>query len=688
GDLPAVGSRVLVPFGPRRLVGLVVGHSSTQSEHALKPILKVLDAALIDSDLIGLARWCAHYYCFPPGELVSLLLPTVLRRNQGFRPPAPSGWALTDAGRAADLSRSPKKRGLRQLLQAEAMTRESIEAKGFKPSLLRSMQQSGWVEACEVEPTFSSVPGPELNVEQRLTSASILRARRRFRVLLLAGITGSGKTEVYLRAARPLLAGGGQVLVLVPEIGLTPQLLRRFQARLGHRAWVYHSDLSEGERLACWQAAQSGRARLIIGTRSAAFLPLKQLALIVVDEEHDPSFKQQEGARYHGRDVAVLRAQRQKVPIVLGSATPSLESLNNADSRRYELLKLTQRAGPAIEPRWQVMDQRGQAGPLHENLLHKIKEHVSREGQVLLYRNRRGYAPVLMCNACGWSAECERCSAHMTWHQSGARLQCHHCGASRPEPRRCPECHDPNLQPLGAGTERLELLLKERFPETRVHRVDRDELSRKHDFETLLAQVREGGPCILVGTQMLAKGHHLPGVTLSAVLDVDAALFSADFRAPERLGQAVYQVAGRAGRAERAGEFILQTHHPEHPLLTQLIGQPYLNYTQRLLEERRLAGLPPSAGLALIRAEAHQPEPIRRFLLDAASVVDWPGIEITGPVPALMTRRGGYWRFQLWLQSADKQPLADRLDACMGVLHKTPSARQVRWHVDMDPVDL
>jgi primosomal protein N' (replication factor Y) len=669
-------------------VGLVLGCRPPEHHDGLKSIESVLDAGLIDSELIALARWCSHYYCFAPGELVSLLLPTALRRARSFRPPAPEAWALTEAGRQADLDRAPRKQELREALLQQAQSRDALIAAGFSRSMIRDMHRSGWIEPAEPDAPGQPAPGPRLHPEQRMACAAILRARDRFSAFLLAGVTGSGKTEVYLRVARRVLERGGQVLVLVPEIGLTPQLVRRFETRLGERAWTYHSDLSEGERLTCWQAARAGRARLLIGTRSAVFLPLPELGLIVVDEEHDASFKQQDGARYHGRDVAVLRARRQAVPVVLGSATPSLESLNNALSERYRLLRLTHRAGGALEPTWAVLDQRGAEGPIHANLLSRIRSHLDAGGQVLLYRNRRGYAPVLMCNACGWSADCERCSAHLTWHQSGHRLQCHHCGASRPQPRRCPECGDPNLLPLGAGTERLEELLKERFPEWPVHRVDRDQLTGKHDFERLLDDVRDGTPCILVGTQMLAKGHHLPGVTLSAVLDVDAALFSADFRAPERLGQVVHQVAGRAGRAERPGEFILQTHHPEHPLLDHLLQRDYLEYATRLLDERRHAGLPPAAGLALVRAEAHQVESARHFLSQAASVITWPGLEIAGPVPALMTRRGGYWRYQLWIQAADRQTLADRLDACMDALHKRPEARQVRWHVDMDPVDL
>jgi primosomal protein N' (replication factor Y) len=688
GPVPGPGSRVVVPFGRRALVALVVGRGQATADRALKGVEAVLDYELLDPELIDLAGWCSRYYCFPPGELVSLLLPTALRRRKPFRPPSPEGWALTATGREADLDRSPRKRELRDLLRAGASARDRLSDLGFSPALIRDMHQSGWIEPAAVDAAPMPEAGPVLNSEQRLAVARLLRARGRYEAFLLAGVTGSGKTEVYLRSAAALLRRGRQVLVLVPEIGLTPQLVRRFEARLGLRAWTYHSSLSEGERLSCWQAARSGRARLVIGTRSSVFLPMPELALIVVDEEHDSAFKQQDGARYQGRDVAVLRARQAAIPIVLGSATPALESLANVRAGRYRLLELSQRAGVAVEPSWHVLDQRGCDGPLHPALVAQIERHLGQGGQVLLYRNRRGYAPVLMCNACGWSADCHRCSAHMTWHQAQARLQCHHCGASQAQPRRCPDCGDPNLKPLGAGTERLEALLKERFTGTPVHRVDRDQLSGKHDFEQLIEGVRGGGPCILVGTQMLAKGHHLPGVTLAAVLDTDAALFSADFRAPERLGQAVHQVAGRAGRADRPGAFYLQTHHPEHALIAALLNKDYLGFADQLLAERQQTDLPPASGLALVRAEAHDGQQARSFLKDAAAVIRAPGIDLAGPVPAILSRRSGYWRFQLWVQAADRRHLAERLGACLDSLYGLPSARRVRWHVDMDAVDL
>jgi len=687
GPIPMLGSRVLVPFGRRRLVGLVVGQSAASVDGELKPVERVLDAGLVDPALLQLGLWCARYYGFAPGELVNLVLPGALRRSKPFRATDPNGCRLTEAGRMADMARAPAQKVIRDLLLAGAEARKALVDAGASSGVLSRMIREGRVETVELPASFEPEPGPQLNVEQRRAVAAILRCRDRFVALLLGGVTGSGKTEVYLSAARALVRRGRQVLVLVPEIGLTPQLLRRIERRLGQRAFVYHSDLSEGERLDCWQAAASGRARVIVGTRSAVFLPLAMPGMIVIDEEHDASFKQQEGARYQGRDVAVLRAQRLGIPVVLGSATPSLESLHNVEAKGYRLILLARRAGAARLPDWRVLDQRGQPGPIAPALMATMERHLGEGGQVLVYRNRRGYAPILICNACGWQADCQRCSAHMTLHHQPSRLQCHHCGARQAVPRRCPDCGSPDLVSLGAGTERLETLLAERFPDIAVHRVDRDSMSTRHAFEELLDRVRSGEPCVLVGTQMLAKGHHLPGVTLAVMLDVDQALFSADFRAPERLAQAVFQVAGRAGRAERRGEFVLQTRHPEHALLSQILGGDYLGLARRLLEERRAAGLPPARSLALLRAEAHQPDLPQSFLKRAATVLKAPGVEVAGPIPAVMSRRAGYWRFQLWLQGQRPHLVAavgDRLDA----LRKLPDARRVRWHLDVDPIEL
>lgn len=686
--LPAAGSRVLVPFGRRRLIGLVLGCHQAEHSSSLKAIEQVLDEALIDPLTMRLASWAVQYYGCPPGEMVNLLLPPALRRLKPFRPGPPARLALSPAGHVANAGKAPRQAQVLEWLRDQPMTRAELLIRGITSSTLKVLLDKGWIEPAEAGGVIRAEPGPLLNEQQRAALAAVLQARSRHATLLLAGVTGSGKTEVYLQAAVAMLRRGLQVLLLIPEIGLTPQLIRRIETRLGLAAMVYHSDLSEGERLSCWQAAASGRARVIVGTRSAVFLPLARPGLIVVDEEHDGSFKQQDGARYHGRDVAVMRAHLLDIPIVLGSATPSLESLRNARNGRYRLLRIDRRAGTAVPPRWSIADLRGQRGALDSGLLKTMQQHLNEGGQVLLYRNRRGFAPVLMCSACGWQADCRRCDAHLTFHQRDRRLQCHHCGAAEPLPLRCPTCGEPELLALGAGTERLEEELRGHFPKTPVYRVDRDTMSHRDQFARLLEEVRQGQPCILVGTQMLAKGHHFPALTLAAVLDADQALFSADFRAPERLGQAVCQVAGRAGRGQRPGQFVLQSRHPDHPLLARLCQTDYLSFAETLLEERSQAGLPPMSALALLKAEAHQDGAAQAFLARAGMGLRDSGVVVQGPIPAILSRRAGYWRWQLWLQAPQRSRLLNTLPDWLTSLYGLPEARRVRWHLDMDPLEI
>lgn len=691
--LPPIGSRVLVPFGRRQLVGLVLGHGiPTTPVDKLKRIAAILDEHLIDADLLAMHAWASRYYAYPVGECVDLLLPPALRRTKAFRAPPPNAYRLTHQGREADPGHAKAQAKAMEALKAQPLTRQQLGEQGISASTLKTLEAKGWAEAVLLEERVSATPGPPLNAEQQDAVAAIKKSWHQFQAFVLAGITGSGKTEVYLKIATQVLADGGQVLMMVPEIGLSPQLIRRVESRLGMKAHVYHSDLSEGERLATWQACKAGQAKVVIGTRSSVFLPFQALGLIVVDEEHDASFKQIEGARYHARDLAVWRAKHRDVPIILGSATPSLESLNNVVLGRYKLLKLTQRAGDAPEPRWCIVDQRGEREGLSPLLLERMEAHLKRGQQVLLYRNRRGFAPVLMCQSCGWQADCHRCSAHMTLHQTQGKMQCHHCGHQTPRPLRCPSCSDPNLIALGAGTERLEAVLKTHFPTTAVYRVDRDVMTGRHDFEELLAAVKAGGPCILVGTQMLAKGHHLPKVTLAAVLDVDQALFSGDFRAPERLGQVVYQVAGRAGRIindhQPMAEFVLQTRHPEHGLLAELSQGDYLSFAERLLAERQSAGLPPAEALVLLRAEAHVGEDAFKFLHEAKEKFRQTGLDVQGPIPSIMAKRGGYWRYQLWLQAPSRVQLIETMAQNWTDLYQLKSASKVRWHVDVDPTEL
>ena len=484
--------------------------------------------------------------------------------------------------------------------------------------------------------------------------------------------------------------------MLVPEIGLTPQLLGRFRARLGVPVHASHSGLNDGERARTWAAAWRGEARVIVGTRSAVFTPLPDAGLIVVDEEHDGSYKQQDGIRYHARDFALVRGKALDVPVLLGSATPSLETLHNARAGRHAHLRLTRRAGEAKPPPVRVLDVRKrplQAG-LSAELLQAVRAAVDGGGQVLVFKNRRGYAPVLLCHDCGWSAQCTRCDAAMTAHAGGRRLQCHHCGARRQVPLACPDCASLALQPQGVGTERVEELLAAGFTDVPVLRIDSGSTRRRDGLARELAKLGDA-PGILIGTQMLAKGHDLANLVLVAVVGIDEGLFSADFRASEKLAQLLIQVAGRAGRARKAGEVLLQTHHPEHPLLQVLIHGGYRAFAEAELAQREAAGFPPFAHFALLRAEAKHAEAPMALLLAAKALLDdardamgGAGPELSGPMPAPMPRRAGMHRAQLLLSSADRRALHGALDAALPALHALPEARRARWSIDVDPVDL
>ncbi|WP_305806655.1 primosomal protein N', partial [Stenotrophomonas sp. YIM B06876] len=536
--------------------------------------------------------------------------------------------------------------------------------------------------------------GPQPNDQQQAAIDAILGAQG-FTPFLLDGVTGSGKTEVYLQAIAACLAQGKQALVLVPEIGLTPQTLGRFRSRLGIPVHALHSGLNDNERARVWAAALRGEAQVIVGTRSAVFTPLPNPGLIVVDEEHDGSYKQQDGIRYHARDFALVRGKALDIPVILGSATPSLESLHNARSGRYRHLRLKQRAGDARPPRVRVIDVRKR--PLQDGLspevMAGITTHLQAGSQVLVFKNRRGYAPVLLCHDCGWTAPCKRCSTPlhrtpMTVHGAGRRLQCHHCGARAPVPLACPDCASLALQPQGIGTERLEERLLQAFPDFPVLRIDRSTTARRDALEQTLATLGTG-PGILVGTQILAKGHDLPKLTLVVVVGIDEGLFSADFRASEKLAQQLIQVAGRAGRAERPGEVWLQTHHPDNALLHTLVNGGYHAFADAELEQREAAGFPPFAHLALLRAEAKQVEQANEFLTGVRDLIARDSaVEQFGPMPAPMPRRAGFQRTQLLLSASHRRPLHKLLDAVMPAIHALPLARRVRWSLDVDPLDL
>lgn len=700
----AVGQRLRLPFGAREIVGVVVGHGGIEASVELKPALDVLDAVpLLDGELLASMRWLAGYLHAPLGEVLAAALPAALRRGEPLPDIARYGWRLTEAGRTAlPRMRSGRPKALGEQLQQEC-SEEDLDA--LLPSwrtVLRSLRERGHVERVKVE-SATSVSGKgdadpasaafAPNPEQQ-QAIDTLCAAQGFAPFLLEGVTGSGKTEVYLQAIADCLARGRQALVLVPEIGLTPQTLARFRARLGVPIHALHSGLNDNERAATWLAAARGQARVIVGTRSAVFVPLPEAGLLVVDEEHDGSYKQFDGIRYHARDFALVRARALEVPIVLGSATPALETLHNANTGKFGHLRLRQRAGSAKPPVVRVQDVRKR--PLHAGLseesLTAIRTALDAGGQVLVFKNRRGYAPVLLCHDCGWSAHCPRCSTDdhptaMTVHAHGKRLQCHHCGHRRPSPLACPDCGSLALQPQGNGTERIEVEMQARFADVPVIRIDRGSTGHRDGLQKHFDALGNR-PGILIGTQMLAKGHDLGNLTLVVVVGIDEGLFSADFRSGEKLAQLLIQVAGRAGRADRPGTVLLQTHHPEHPLLQTLVSGGYRAFAEVELTQREAAGFPPFAHLALLRAEAKQADPPQQFLSLAKMRLGEHGVEQYGPLPAPMPRRAGYVRSQLIVSAAQRAVLHTALNAVIPALYAAPDARRVRWSLDVDPVDL
>ncbi|MDX2313271.1 MAG: primosomal protein N' [Gammaproteobacteria bacterium] len=707
-SLPLPGSRVRVPFGRGARVGMVIAHADHTDvpRQRLKRIFELIDAEpLLDRDNLNFLNWASDYFHHPIGEVVLGALPAALRAGKPLPASAESGWRLTPTGcdlQSEQFRRAPRQAVVWELLRGlpNGVSRSDLgRLEGEWRAALAAMVSKGWVEIFEMPAAAgkaqatAGAPPPTPSDEQHSAIEAVYAARDHFQSFLLDGVTGSGKTEVYLRLIERVIAQGRQAMVLIPEIGLTPQIVERLRDRLSAPMAVLHSGLSDAERLQAWAAARDGRAAVVVGTRSAVFVPLARPGLFVVDEEHDPSFKQQDGFRYSARDLAIVRARQCGAPIVLGSATPSLESLNNVAAGRHQFLKLSRRAEGATVPEVEVVDLRGQ--PFEEGISQRLANAIARcltEGeQVLLFVNRRGYAPILLCHGCGWQADCLRCDAHMVFHRASERLRCHHCASERPVPEVCPECSDADLRALGLGTQRVVDALHERFPDARIDRVDRDSTRRKGALQKVLDAIHSGKTNILVGTQMLAKGHHFPNVTLVGILDADGGLFGADFRAAERMAQLLVQVAGRAGRGQRPGRVLIQTHHPDHPLLRVLVREGFSQFAQAALIEREQAALPPFSCLALLRAEAPQRERAMQFLEDArvcAMRLADKSVLALGPVPAPMERRAGRFRAQLLLQSDDRAPLHGLLMPWLEELETLKSARRVRWSLDVDPQEM
>ena len=699
------GTRVSVPFGRRKdQVGIVLGvvDQSPLQPDQLKSVSKVIDyEPLFSPRHFELLCWAADYYHYPVGEVLFSTLPGLLRKGKSVERGYDEIFRVSAEGRKTDPgNNAPAQIALLRILRTcpGGLTRQELRTKQTqyaKP--LKALLEKGLVKRL-----IAGVAGPvaaetedrgfALNQRQIQAINSITAKTDAHHTHVLQGITGSGKTEVYIEAVRRVVEQNRQALILVPEIGLTTQFIDRLKRRLPVDIRVQHSALNETERLRNWLAARNGEAAVIIGTRSAVWTPLKSPGIYVVDEEHDPSYKQESGFRYSAKDIAIVRGKLDNVPVVLGSATPSLETLKNIRNRKYGEQHLPTRASGAKSPEIRFINLRNEpvSGAVSKTLLDEIAITLEKNNQVLLFLNRRGYAPVILCHSCGWYAECGHCSVKMTYHKDKNRLICHHCDARRVLPARCPNCDEAELIEVGHGTQRLDQTLTEHFPDARILRIDRDSTRRKGSMERMIKEITTGKADILIGTQMLAKGHHFPRLTLVGIIDADAGLLSTDFRASERLAQLIVQVSGRAGREDRPGVVFIQTHFPEHPLLQTLVAQGYDQFAGLLLAERKKAQLPPYSYLALLGAEAAGREAAEKFLHEARNRLKQysADLRIFGPVNAPIEKRRGRYRNQLLIQSANRNVLRKAMAQWCRLLESIPGANRTRWSLDIDPQDM
>ena len=699
------GMRVRVPFGRRRdQVGMVFGVASQTSlrPDQLRSIGNVIDyEPVFSSRHLELLRWAADYYHHPVGDVLFSTLPTLLRQGKTVDRGYDEVFVVSTDGQMIEPGdNAPAQQSLLRILRNSptGLTRQELRAQQTQYARpLKALLEKRLVIRVASGRTGAPAAGSTdrgfaLNRQQTRAVHSITAQTDTHRTHVLQGITGSGKTEVYIEAVRRVIAQNRQALILVPEIGLTTQFIDRLKQRLPVDIRVQHSALNETERLRNWLAARNGDAAVIIGTRSAVWTPLKSPGIYVVDEEHDPSYKQDSGFRYSAKDIAVVRGKFDNVPVVLGSATPSLETIKNVNSRKYARQHLTARVSGARSPEVRFINLRNEPiyGAVSKTLLDEIAATLEKDNQVLLFLNRRGYAPVILCHCCGWHAECSRCSVKMTYHKDKNRLVCHHCDARRELPARCPDCDQTELIEVGHGTQRLDRTLAEHFPGARILRIDRDSTRRKGSMEKMIREITTGNADILIGTQMLAKGHHFPRLTLVGIIDADAGLLSTDFRATERMAQLIVQVSGRAGREDRPGVVFIQTHFPGHPLLQTLVSQGYNEFSGLLLAERMKAQLPPYSYLALLGAEAASREAAEKFLHGARRQLHKlnTGLDISGPVSAPIEKRKGRYRHQLLIQSANRNLLKKAIAPWCRSLESIPEAKRTRWYLDMDPQDM
>lgn len=690
--------RVWVPFRNRTVMGLVISAGEdNQNLPKLKSVLSIVDEQpILTQTMLKLCLWVAQYYQSFLSEVITLALPRKLRQGRLTELPQTQYYLLQEGDGQLNKN-APRLRDLLSFMQnqAQAVPRKLLLQQGFTGKQLNSLVDKNLLRchseiALPLHPLQGQEQPLQLNDEQACAVDTIRQHLHHYHCFLLQGITGSGKTEVYLQLISSVLAAGKQALILVPEIGLTPQLIARFQARFKEPIAAIHSSLNDTERHNAWQLTMENRVKLIIGTRSAIFTPMPELGLIIIDEEHDSSLKQMEGVRYSARDTALMRAYQANIPVILGSATPSLESLHNCQQQKYTRLRLNHKALTSSRLHFQLVDLRSL--PMEQGLsaaaLALIKEHLQQQNQVLVFINRRGFAPVLLCHECGWMADCQACDSHLTMHRQINTLVCHHCGLSRKIPQICGKCRSRELIPVGTGTQRLQEYLQSVFPDTCVLRIDRDVVSRKHELDKRLEQINSGEAQLIVGTQMLAKGHHFPQLTLVVIVDADSGLYNQDFRALEQLGQLLTQVAGRAGRAEKPGQVLIQTHQPQHPMLNLLVQQGYDAFAAEILASRAIAALPPCHHLAIIRAQDRQPAKVQNCLQHMKNFLSTENVQVFGPAPAPMPKKANQHRMQLLIKSSSRQRLQQVLTGLRANLAMDRRNNNIRWNIDVDPMDL
>ena len=701
------GSRVLIPFGRRTLVGVIWGFVKKDpfDKRKYKYIKDVLDESpLLDANSISLAEWSSRYYHYPLGEIITYFFPPSIRKGKDAKFRESKYLELTSKGsflQATDLSRAPSQQKLIELLKEKReISLKSAQAFGISAAVINGLIEKGFIArfSRELSPykkfeNNTLLSSKELNPEQSEAVNAINGAQNKNITFLLDGITGSGKTEVYLQAIQEVIRQGRQALILIPEIGLAPQAEERFREYFGDRVMSFHSAKNDREKVDAWLGASRGLVDIIIGTRSSVFLPMKNLGIIVVDEEHDLSFKQMDKFRYSARDMALYRAKLEKVPVVLASATPSLETLKNAEEDKYKVLKLSKRATGASLPSFQAVDLRGKElfEGLSKELLEASQTELAQGNQVLIFLNRRGYAPSMICKVCGWISNCERCDALMTVHKNPLKLHCHHCEAQKPYPNKCQSCDSNDFLTYGFGTEKIEEFLQNYFPNIKTLRIDSDSTRKKETLNEYFSEIRKGKPMILLGTQLLAKGHHFPDVTLVGIIDADSGLFSADFRGSERVAQLMTQVSGRAGRDKKPGRVILQSYCPDHPQIEEIITGSYDKFAKKLLGERKSLKIPPFSFQAKIFAESPKSLISRDFILNLLnqSKIDEKirmNVRIIGPLPSVMEKKSGVYRWELSIFSKSRSNLHKYLDVMQSRLYDPKLSKQVRWSIDVDPL--